>query len=60
MASTAERMLKRRRKRGAVMVEYAMLLTMVGIPAVVGIYAGGKAMVSAYGAVRNNILQTVP
>ena len=58
--TTAQRTLKRRRMRGAVMVEYAMLLTMIGVPAVVGIYAGGKAMVAAYGAVRNNILQTVP
>lgn len=52
--------MKRARSRGAVMVEYAMLLTMIGIPAVIGIYAGGRAMVSAYGSVRSNILQTVP
>ena len=42
------------------MVEYAMLLTLVGMPVVAGMYVGGKAMVAAYGQVRANILSTTP
>lgn len=42
------------------MVEYAMLLTLIGMPAVAGIYLGGKALVASYAEVRNHVLSTTP
>ena len=42
------------------MVEYALLLTVVGMPVVAGMYGGGKAMVQAYGNVRTHIFSTTP
>jgi hypothetical protein len=46
--------------RGAVMVEYAFLLTAVGIPMLIGISAGGKALLHNYQQGRNWLLQPVP
>lgn len=58
--STAKRTSGRSKRRGAVMVEYSLLLALVGMPAVAGMYAGGKAMVQSYLAVRNSVLSTTP
>ncbi len=46
--------------RGAVVVEYAMLLIAVGVPAVVGLTAGGLQMVTNYRTARNAMLAPFP
>ena len=48
------------RTRGAVLVEYAFLLTAVAIPAMVGLAAGGVAMMKEYKAAREQILRPFP
>ena len=50
----------RRRRRGAVMVEYAFLLVAVGVPAMVGLAAGGRAMFKSYQTARNAMLSPFP
>jgi len=50
----------RSRPRGAVMVEYAMLLVAVGIPAMAGLSAGGLGMYNQYVRARNSILSPMP
>ena len=50
----------RRRFRGAVMVEYALLLVAVGIPAIAGLSAGGLATYNTYVRARNQILLPIP
>ena len=50
----------RRRSRGAVMVEYALLLVAVGIPAIAGLTAGGLATYNTYVRARNQILLPIP
>jgi Flp pilus assembly pilin Flp len=50
----------RRRRRGAVMVEYAFLLVAVGIPTVAGLTAGGKTMYDNYKVARNAMLSPFP
>lgn len=50
----------RTRRRGAVIVEYALLLTAVAIPALAGIVAGGAAMLKDYREARSLILRTFP
>ncbi len=50
----------RRRFRGAVMVEYALLLVAVGIPAIAGLTAGGLATYNTYVRARNQILLPIP
>ncbi len=52
--------LRTRRSRGAVMVEYAFLLVAVGVPAVAGLYAGGKQLYENYVVARNHVLRPLP
>ncbi len=49
-----------RRNRGAVMVEYALLLVAVGIPAIAGLSAGGLATYKTYVSARNTMLLPIP
>jgi len=46
--------------RGAVMVEYALLLVAVGIPAIAGLSAGGMATYNTYVRARNSMLFPMP
>ncbi len=50
----------RTRTRGAVMVEYALLLVAVGIPAIAGLSAGGLATYNTYVRARNSMLLPIP
>ena len=50
----------RARRRGAVMVEYALLLVAVGIPAIAGLSAGGLATYNTYVRARNTMLLPIP
>ncbi|MGH7280126.1 MAG: hypothetical protein ACRELY_01260 [Polyangiaceae bacterium] len=50
----------RRRSIGAVMVEYALLLTFVAIPTVVGFTAAGVTLLSAYINMRDYLLLPTP
>lgn len=50
----------RKARRGAVMVEYALLLVAVGIPAMVGLGLGGQQMYKNYLKGRNAILWPMP
>ena len=50
----------RRRSIGAVMVEYALLLTFVAIPTVVGLTAAGVILYNAYLAERRHLLYPTP
>jgi Flp pilus assembly pilin Flp len=52
--------MRKRRSRGAVVVEYAFLLAAVAIPATAGMVLGGKAMFENYKEGRNAILQATP
>jgi hypothetical protein len=47
-------------RRGAVLVEYALLLVAVGIPTMVGISAGGVKMYANYQRERAITLQNTP
>jgi Flp pilus assembly pilin Flp len=49
-----------RHTRGAVMVEYAFLLVAVGVPAIVGLTAGGVKMLANYRQGRDAILAPFP
>ncbi len=51
---------KARRSRGAVLVEYAFLLTAVAIPVLAGISAGGVQMLNQYRAARTSIMAPIP
>jgi hypothetical protein len=50
----------RRRSRGAVLVEYAFLLTAVAIPAIGLIAEGGVTMLKEYQAARTHLLRPFP
>jgi hypothetical protein len=50
----------RRHARGAVLVEYAFLLVAFGIPAAIGIMAGGVAMYNQYTTAKAQILMPLP
>lgn len=50
----------RARARGAVIVEYAFLLTAVAIPTMLGISLGGAAMIRDYNQTRDAILRPMP
>jgi Flp pilus assembly pilin Flp len=50
----------RTRKRGAVMVEYAFLLTFVAIPGGLGILASGVKLHQSYVETRANVLAPTP
>ncbi len=47
-------------RRGAVLVEYALLLTAVAIPAMMGIAAGGVAMMKDYQDAKSQLLRPFP
>ena len=51
---------KRSRARGAVLVEYAFLLTAVAIPVMIGISAGGMQMLSQYRMARTSLMSPMP
>lgn len=51
---------RRAGRRGAVLVEYAFLLTVFAIPAMTGIVAGGVAMLKEYEETREYLLRTFP
>lgn len=51
---------RRARSRGAVLVEYALLLTAVAIPVMAGLAAGGVAMAKDYKKVREHLLRPFP
>lgn len=46
--------------RGAVLVEYAFLLTAVALPVMLGLVAGGVAMLKDYQEARAHILRPLP
>lgn len=46
--------------RGAVLVEYALLLVGVAVPTVIGLVAGGSIMLQKYQEGRDAILQSYP
>jgi Flp pilus assembly pilin Flp len=46
--------------RGAVMVEYALLLTFFAVPVCVGMTAAGLQMLAGYKATRSAILAPMP
>lgn len=48
------------RRRGAVLVEYALLLTAFAIPVMAGIVAGGVAMMRDYQEARTQLLDPFP
>jgi hypothetical protein len=50
----------RARKRGAVLVEYAFLLTAFAIPVMMGVTAGGIAMMRDYQLARTQLLAPFP
>lgn len=50
----------RARSRGAVLVEYALLLTAFFIPAAMGIVAGGASMLREYKSARETLLKANP
>jgi len=47
-------------QRGVATSEYALLLTVLGIPTLLGMFAGGIKMVQVYGDVRGTVLSTSP
>ena len=51
---------KRFGARGAVLVEYSLVLAFVAVPAVMGIIYGGALMVRDYRIGRDAILQSTP
>jgi hypothetical protein len=48
------------RARGAVLVEYALLLTFVAIPTMMGITAGGVKMLADYRSSRTTLMAPIP
>lgn len=50
----------RARSRGAIMVEYALLLVAVGVPTVAGVTLAGVKMFDQYGKARTAIIQANP
>ncbi len=50
----------RARSRGAVIVEYAFLLTAFALPVMAGIAAGGVAMMREYQELRDHLLRPFP
>ena len=51
---------QRRKKRAAVMVEYAFLLLTVAIPTTIVITGDGRVVVRQYKGLRNHILSPFP
>ena len=50
----------RRRRRGAVMVEYALLLTFFAVPVCAGMTAASLQMLDGYRAARKHVLAPFP
>jgi Flp pilus assembly pilin Flp len=50
----------RTHRRGAVLVEYALLLTFFAIPVMLGITAAGAKMLQNYTETRSHILRPLP
>jgi hypothetical protein len=50
----------RRTRRGAIAMEYAFLLVIVGIPTVIGVIAGGVKLLNDYDVGRKAILNPSP
>jgi Flp pilus assembly pilin Flp len=50
----------RARERGAVLVEYALLITFFAIPVLAGLTAGGARMLASYQKLRTELLQPFP
>lgn len=59
-AQRTARARRRARARGAVLVEYAFLLTAVAIPAIGLIVEGGASMLKEYKDAREQILRPFP
>lgn len=59
-AKSGRRPAWRRRRRGAVLVEYAFLLVAVGIPTLIGLAYGGTVMFKSYREARNAMLSAFP
>jgi hypothetical protein len=51
---------RRARRRGAVLVEYALLLTFFAVPTIAGLTAGGILMLQHYRASRDEVLRPFP
>lgn len=51
---------RRSKSRGAVLVEYTLLLTAFAVPAMMGIAAGGVAMMKDYQQARDQLLLPFP
>lgn len=47
-------------QRGAVLVEYALLLTAFAIPVMMGLVAGGAAMLKEYREAKSVLLRPLP
>ena len=54
------RRLLRRNRRGAVMVEYAFLLTFVAVPVAAALLQGGKIQYNQYVKIRSEMLSPFP
>ena len=54
------RPIMRKSSRGAVMVEYALLLTFFAVPVIAGITAGGVQMLNQYRTTRSEMLNPFP
>ena len=51
---------RRARRRGAVLVEYALLLTFLAVPTIAGLTYGGVLMLQNYRASRAEMLRPFP
>jgi hypothetical protein len=60
MSKRNPRMTTLNRRRAAVLVEYALLLTFVAVPTMLGITTGGIRMLASYRASRAQILAPTP
>lgn len=65
MTQTSRKAVKAKRSgwrdtRGAVMVEYALLLTFVAVPTVVGLTAAGVTLLNGYVSIRDHLLWPTP
>jgi hypothetical protein len=59
-ATSMSRSRRRARRRGAVLVEYALLLTFFAVPTIAGLTYGGLLMLQNYRASRNEVLRPFP
>jgi len=60
MTPSKSRTKAKAKRRGAVLVEYALLLTAFAVPAMMGIAAGGVAMMKDYQQARQALLMPFP